>query len=129
MTAEEYTKYATKRGNEMYALMESVIGNTKYKSLTDEQKAVVLSGLKVYANAVGAKAAVPEYTPSAQAAAMLNAEKNGVSPEEYMLFTVYRSIVDKPSKNGNYGSYTKAEKQEAAKRAGLTGNAYTYMTK
>jgi hypothetical protein len=55
--------------------------------------------------------------------------ETGITKEQYFAYYAALDVVDKPTESGNYGSYTKAEKQEAAKRAGLTGNAYTYMTK
>lgn len=43
----------------------------------------------------------------------------GVSEEEWMRYYLARTIVDKKNSKGNYGSYTTAEKKEAAQMAGI----------
>lgn len=98
------------------------------KGDTDKSKRQYLSNLQI-----SKKAKTAIYFASLDSDAKEKYQKvhseTGITKEQYFAYYAALDVVDKPTESGNYGSYTKAEKQEAAKRAGLTGNAYTYMTK
>ena len=128
LTAEQYTEYATTRGNEMYKLMQKVIESSAYKGMSDSAKAEVLNDTKLVANAI-ARDAVGYAPTSGTGSAALKAKKNGVDYDDYLLYVAYRNIVDKPNDSGNYNTYTKEEKELAAKKAGITGKAFDYLTK
>lgn len=128
LTAEQYTEYANTRGNEMYNLMQKVIDSSAYNGMSDSAKAEVLNDTKLVANAI-ARDAVGYAPTSGTGSAALKAKKNGVDYDDYLLYVAYRDIVDKPNDSGNYNTYTKEEKELAAKKAGITGKAFDYLTK
>lgn len=128
LTAEQYKEYATTRGNEMYNLMQKVVESSAYKGMSDSAKAEVLNDTKLVANAI-ARDAVGYAPTTGTGSAALKAKKNGVDYDDYLLYVAYRNIVDKPNASGNYNTYTKEEKELAAKKAGITGKAFDYLTK
>ena len=118
LTAEQYTEYATTRGNEMYDLMQKVVNDSKYKSASDTKKAEMLKDAKTYANAVAKDAVVD--TEMDKWVERAKSGKYGLNADRFILYRSMLSTVDKPNKNGNLGTYTDDEKRAAARKAGIT---------
>lgn len=111
LTAEQYTEYATKRGNELYDLMQKVVESSAYKKASDSGKAEMLSNAKDYATKT-AKAAVSDYTPDGWVA---KAKNTGIAPEKYIAVL---SQLDKVNEGSD--SITQAEAQKALDATGLS---------
>ena len=87
LNGEEYVTYAKKRGETAYNVLSYIIGSDAYRSMSDEDKADLVSDVYQYADAVG-KAAVSGYEPDGWVA---KAMSSGVPAGAYML---YRSTAD-----------------------------------
>lgn len=111
LTAEQYTEYATTRGNEMYNLMQKVIESSAYKSASDSGKAEMLADAKDYATKT-AKAAVSDYELDGWVA---KAKNTGIAPEEYIAVLAQLDKVNEGSQ-----SITQAEAQKALDATGLS---------
>lgn len=111
LTAEQYNKYATTRGGELYNLMEGIVNSTTYKGYTDEQKVKAIERASDYANKV-AKAEVSDYTPDGWAGRV---KQNNVKPTDYISFL---SLVDKIG-DGN-SSISQDEAKSALDKMNLT---------
>ena len=84
LTAEEYVKYATKRGQTAYSMMEGLTKSKAYRALDNTDKVDAVSKVYEYANAVG-KAAVSNFKPDGWVAkAMKTSKATGVKPEQYV---------------------------------------------
>ena len=62
LTAEEYVKYATKKGQTAYEILTGLTQSQAYKAMDDTEKAEAVAAVYTYSNAV-AKAAVSNYKP------------------------------------------------------------------
>ena len=62
LTADQYVRYATKRGQLSHEIGSDMIRKSAFSGLTDEQKAKVLSEVYTYADSI-AKMSVSSYTP------------------------------------------------------------------
>lgn len=92
LTAEEYTQYATEKGQLSYALVEEALGSWKYKRLSDADKAELIANLYGYSNAM-AKTVVSEYLPEGQNAKAAEAYKRyQISPVDY--FAIRMAVND-----------------------------------
>jgi hypothetical protein len=70
--------------------------------------------LNSYSEAEGIKAVYKDFkTGNSTVQKMYEAEAEGISPEAYALWKVAKDKADKPNKNGNMGTYTNSEKDEA----------------
>jgi hypothetical protein len=83
LTAEEYVQYATLKGRYSYELLTELVDGSTYKSLTDVEKAKMVS--EVFDNAnKQAKAAISEYKLDEWAAKYAEAEKKyGIKQEVF----------------------------------------------
>lgn len=82
LTAEEYTKYATEKGQNSYKYVKEAINSKAYRSMSDEEKAKFLSKMYGYANYKAKRSVAEDYTSDTYAQ-YEEAEKKGLSPAEY----------------------------------------------
>ena len=84
LTAEEYVKYATVKGQTAYRLMGAVTAAEWYQVLSDSEKVRVVGSVYEYANAL-AKSTVSQYQPDGWTAKAIEAETvYGISPDVYL---------------------------------------------
>ena len=62
LNAEERTAYQTARGQTSYNILDELLDNNAFQSLSDEDQADIVSDVYSLANKVGYAAAVPDYT-------------------------------------------------------------------
>lgn len=91
LSADEYVKYAKKKGETSRSGIESLISQQAFKSLSWEDKAKAVQQVYEYANAI-AKASVSDYKPSGFAA---GAMKSPLPIGKYVLYRI------KADKDGN----------------------------
>lgn len=107
LTAEQYTKYATNRGNELYDLMQKVVKSSTYKGASDSEKAEMLADAKTYADKK-AKAEMGYRDRDSWAA---KADSAGIDPAAYIQYMLVTDglTADKDT-NGKTISGSKKEK-------------------
>lgn len=126
LSAEEYNTYTKARGNEMYNLMSEVIKKSKYKGLTDGQKAELFEKISDYANDVG-KESVSDFRMSGYMAKADEGASVGVSTADVLLYREFLTIADRENRDGSTGSYDNAEYEKAIRRMGLSDRANHYL--
>lgn len=85
LTAEEYVKYATSKGQTAYKILTSLTASEGYLALDDSDKVAVINKVYDYANAL-AKAEVSDYELDGWFKKALDASKNtGLKPEQFIL--------------------------------------------
>ena len=112
LTTEKYTEFARKRGQTAYSVLDDLIQNDAYRSMSDEEKADMVSDVYEYATSLG-KAEVSSYRPEGW---VENALKSGVDPERYILYR--HSLED---------GMSAADKSELMERRGITGKERTAL--
>jgi hypothetical protein len=84
LTAEEYVKYATEKGQLSYKVVTALTGSAEYRSMTDSERVEAIDMAYDYANAV-AKTKVSAYKPDGWIAkAIATNKKTGLRPEKYI---------------------------------------------
>ena len=84
LTAKEYVKYATEKGQLSYKVVTALTKSAEYKSMTDFERVEAIDLAYDYANAV-AKTKVSKYAPEGWIAkAIATNKKTGLSPEKYI---------------------------------------------
>lgn len=78
LTAEEYVKYATEKGQMSYQMLTSLVSSSAYQQLDDALKVEAIGKVYDYANVV-AKMAVSEYEPTSAEKWVTKAIKTGGS--------------------------------------------------
>ena len=84
LTAEEYVKYATVRGQKSLATVQSVIESDWYGALSDERKADAIEYVYEYADYVAKQETFPGYAADSWVNDALAAEQNGIQIETYI---------------------------------------------
>ena len=111
LTAEEYVKYATEKGQLSYDILTDLTGRKEYDTLPDAEKAEAVELAYEYASAI-AKTKVSDYEPDNWVAKALEAEEfSGMDETEYILYKVALGMADQ-NNNGN-DSYDNTEKAAA----------------
>lgn len=110
LTAEEYQKYAKKSGQTRYQVVSSLLNNTGYQRLSDENKAEAISRAYEYADAIG-KMDVSDYKPGKSSFAK-GAMESVLPPATYILYKINAD-------RDNNGSVTGTESAETLQE--LTG--------
>lgn len=113
LPGDQYTAYAKELGQTRHALLEEAISARGYKSMSDEEKAKMVSTMYEYANAKAKKSIVPEYPMTGDMAKYAAVEKAGVNPAAWYVF---RHTADRDGSGG----ISKDEAQAALDRMGLT---------
>ena len=103
LTADEYVRYATLKGEKSYKLVTELVGSDSYKKLSDEEKVKAIEEAYDYANQK-AKQAISRYKPETWVS---KADEFGSNVENYISFKVNVSATKKA--NGD-----KVSKQEVA---------------
>ena len=101
LTAEEYVRYATLKGEKSYSLVTELLNSKAYKTLSDEEKVIAIDDAYKYADQK-AKEAISNYKPENWVG---EADAFGNDVEKY--FSFYASVSDTKSDNG--GKITKKE--------------------
>ena len=85
LTAEEYVKYATLKGQKSLELVTNLTKSDAYKKLNDEQKADAIANAYKLANQI-AKTKISSYKPEAWVQKAIDAEKStGVKMEAFLI--------------------------------------------
>ncbi len=92
LTAQEYVKYATAKGQTAYKVLTALTGSEAYRNMSDAEKVEAVGLVYDYANAT-AKTKVSGYKPEGWIAKAVKTEKNtGVKAERYV--TLYLAQKD-----------------------------------
>lgn len=118
LDSEQYVKYAKTKGQTAYDLLSDIIKGSTYKSLSDSEKAALVSDVYTYANDV-AKAGVSNYKLDGWELAAKDSKKNlGISTQYFIAL------------RKKYGSLLTSEKTKQAYQAGIkTENYLKYAAK
>ena len=94
LTAEEYVKYAQKKGQTAYTALTGLTQNSAYKAMDEVDKADAVSKVYEYANAV-AKSSVSSFKPDGWVAKAVSASKTtGIKPEQYVTLHIAQSKIE-----------------------------------
>lgn len=94
LAAEEYVKYAQKKGQTAYTALSGLTQNSTYKAMDDTDKADAVSKVYEYANAV-AKSSVSDFTADGWVAKAVSASKTtGIKPEQYVTLYIAQGRVE-----------------------------------
>ncbi|MBQ3557881.1 MAG: hypothetical protein IJA11_08830 [Oscillospiraceae bacterium] len=93
LTAQEYVKYATAKGQTAYKVLTALTGSQAYRKMSDAEKAEAVGLVYDYANAT-AKTKVSAYKPEGWIAKAVKTEKAaGVKAEQYVtLYLAQKNI-------------------------------------
>lgn len=123
LTAEEYVRYATLKGQQSYELLSNLVSSQQYAAMSDQEKADAVKDAYKLANQT-AKEAVCSYTPDTWVSSAAEAErKYGISRETYItLRTKTAGIQSMKDKDGESIANSKGLliMQEVYKTPGLT---------
>ena len=127
LSGDEYEKYQTTKGKTSYDILKSIISDSSYKGMSDEEKASTVSDAYKYANAVAAKTVADkrgEGYSSETWDKYITAEKDqGIDWWTYYQFR-------HPDDVDNSGTKTNADYYAAIKSlAGLSNSQKNYMRK
>jgi hypothetical protein len=106
LTAEEYVKYATKKGQTAYTVLTGLIESTAYKAMSDGEKVDAISRVYDYAN-VAAKMEVSNYDPAGTSQAwagkaVKTAKRTGIKAEQYVaLYLAKNGVVSLKDADGD----------------------------
>lgn len=108
LTAEEYVKYAEKKGTGAYDRLTNLTKDAEYKKLTDAEKVQCVDLIYTFTDQM-AKTSVSEYTPDSWVKKASEAEKKGISVTDFVIAKTKVSPVEslKDSK-GNAIQYSKS---------------------
>ena len=108
LTAEEYVKYAEKKGKGAYDRLTNLTKDAEYKKLTDAEKVQCVDLIYTFTDQM-AKTSVSKYTPDSWVKKASEAEKKGVSVTDFVIAKTKVSPVEslKDSK-GNSIQYSKS---------------------
>lgn len=102
LTAEEYVRYATLKGEKSYKLVSELVKSNAYKSLSDEEKVDAIKEAYDYANQK-AKQAISNYEPQKW---VYTADEFGENAEDYIAFKTEISGI-KADKKENDEKFTR----------------------
>lgn len=108
LTAEEYVKYAEKKGAGAYDRLTNLTKDAEYKKLTDAEKVQCVDLIYTFTDQM-AKTSVSKYTPDSWVKKASEAEKKGISVTDFVIAKTKVSPVEslKDSK-GNSIQYSKS---------------------
>ncbi|MBO5970787.1 MAG: hypothetical protein J6S14_20120, partial [Clostridia bacterium] len=89
LTAEQYVKYATVKGQTSYKMITDLVTSKEYKALTDAEKVKAISEVYAMANEE-AKAAVSNYKPTSN--------KAGINPSSYAVYEAHKATAREDGK-------------------------------
>ncbi len=101
LTADEYVRYATLKGEKSYKMVSDLIGSKEYKNLSDAEKVSAIKNAYDYANQK-AKEAISNYDPDKWVA---TADELGENAEDFVLFKTKLSS----TRNENDGKISRQE--------------------
>ena len=102
LTAQEYVKYATAKGQTAYKVLTALSGSEAYRKMSDAEKVEAVGLVYDYANAT-AKTKVSGYKPEGWIAKAVKTEKaTGVKAEQYvMLYLAQKDIESLKESDGD----------------------------
>ena len=108
LTAEEYVKYAEKKGAGAYDRLTNLTKDAEYKKLTDAEKVQCVDLIYTFTDQM-AKTSVSKYTPDSWVKKASEAEKKGISVTDFVIAKTKAAPVEslKDSK-GNAIQYSKS---------------------
>ena len=108
LTAEEYVKYAEKKGTGAYDRLTNLTKDAEYKKLTDAEKVQCVDLIYTFTDQM-AKTSVSKYTPDSWVKKASEAEKKGISVTDFVIAKTKAAPVEslKDSK-GNAIQYSKS---------------------
>lgn len=108
LTAEEYVKYAEKKGKGAYDRLTNLTKDAEYKKLTDAEKVQCVDLIYTFTDQM-AKTSVSKYTPDSWVTKAAEAEKKGISVTDFVIAKTKVAPVEalKDSK-GNSIPYSKS---------------------
>lgn len=114
LTAEEYVKYATEKGQSAYDMLSELTSLPEYADMTEAEKVDAVEMVYDYTDAV-AKTTISDYEPDGWVAKAIKSEKSGgMDGLDYILYQVALSMVDQPNASGELGGTpTNVEKANA----------------
>lgn len=116
LNSDQYLTYAKTRGKTQYDIVSALAKNKGYQSLSDTEKAEVISQAYKYADAVGKHAAVPTYEVDGWVSDATDAKKKwNVSTEDYLLMygELKAATSDEKESVGKTGNLSIAEEKNA----------------
>lgn len=94
LTAEEYVKYAQKKGQTSYSLLTGLTANSAYKGMDSADQVDAISKCYEYANAV-AKASISSYKPDGWVAKAISASSTtGIKAEQYVTLYIQQGKIE-----------------------------------
>ena len=114
MTATEWNKYQKTRGTLTYNLMQKAINGSSYKSMSDTEKAKVMSQIVEYTNDMAKREYIGSSYVSNDYENAYKAEKAGINPSDYF---AYKTVLNGLDSNG---SPSQIEKTQAIEKTSLS---------
>ena len=127
LSGDEYAQYQTAKGKTSYDILKSIIADSSYKGMSDDEKANVVSDAYSYSNAVAAKAVADKrgegYSSKTLDKYITAKDEQGIDWWTYYQFR-------HPEDVDNSGTKTNADYYAAIKSlAGLSNSQKNYMRK
>lgn len=107
LTAEEYVKYAEKKGKGAYDRLTNLTKDAEYKKLTDAEKVQCVDLIYTFTDQM-AKTSVSKYTPDSWVTKAAEAEKKGISVTDFVIAKTKAAPVEAlKDRKGNSIPYSK----------------------
>lgn len=107
LTAEEYVKYAEKKGKGAYDRLTNLTKDAEYKKLTDAEKVQCVDLIYTFTDQM-AKTSVSKYTPDSWVKKASEAEKKGISVTDFVIAKTKAAPVEAlKDRKGNSIPYSK----------------------
>ena len=107
LTAEEYVKYAEKKGKGAYDRLTNLTKDAEYKKLTDAEKVQCVDLIYTFTDQI-AKTSVSKYTPDSWVTKAAEAEKKGISVTDFVIAKTKAAPVEAlKDRKGNSIPYSK----------------------
>lgn len=121
LSADEWVKYQTEKGQGAYEMLTRLVNSSAYRSLTDAQKAEAVADIYTYANEKAKSVAVPAYATTTSWIGKADAlADQGLSVEDY----VVQAVVGADTSGQNTLDVVKMEWLSDKDRALLISAAY-----
>lgn len=115
LSAKDYTKYATLKGQNSLNIVSDLIKTDAYKQLENTDKTSAISDAYAYADALAKKKVLPNYELDGWISEAYKAAQEGLSSDKYIIaYNTVKDIKGDKNENGNSIPLSASRKKKAA---------------
>lgn len=115
LSAKDYTKYATLKGQNSLNIVSDLIKTDQYKQLANTDKTSAISDAYAYADAVAKQKVLPNYEIDGWVSEAYKAAQEGLSSDKYIIaYNTVKDIKGDKNENGSSIPLSASRKKKAA---------------